>query len=375
MELARLARDGGVRGRAASADRPAEGRRGRPPRALRVPRGGGGRARPPRRSGRDAVALSGRLRRPRRGDLGASRLGAAARRRWHVRRPSPPSPGRPSEPAFARLRAVYLAVATWLIAWGFALALLASPRIVGGAEGVVVGPGRIAGVDLTPTVHYELGVVLVLVAVLGTAVGATERARPPARRGRRDPGRRRGARRPARRRPHPGVRALRSARRARRRARRPPRARRRPGRLRPASLLPAARRLPGRRGCEPGRAGCRNRARRPDGACRRGARPPYGCRDRPVRRDAQRVAARRRPGLRDRRDRAGDRDEAPSSFSARRFRGTGRTARAQRASGSRRRGSSSGSASTSRSRVSTSTSSPGGSRRSSGRTARGSRRL
>ena len=71
--------------------------------------------------------------------------------------------------AFARLRAVYLAVATWLIAWGFALALLASPRIVGGAEGVVVGPGRIAGVDLTPTVHYELGVVLALVAVLGTA--------------------------------------------------------------------------------------------------------------------------------------------------------------------------------------------------------------
>ena len=70
---------------------------------------------------------------------------------------------------FARLRAVYLAVATWLIAWGFALALLASPRIVGGAEGVVVGPGRIAGVDLTPTVHYELGVVLVVVAVLGTA--------------------------------------------------------------------------------------------------------------------------------------------------------------------------------------------------------------
>jgi len=76
--------------------------------------------------------------------------------------------------AFARLRAVYLAVATWLIAWGFALALLASPRIVGGAEGVVVGQGRIAGIDLTPTVHYELGVVLVLVAVLGT--GAVRRS-------------------------------------------------------------------------------------------------------------------------------------------------------------------------------------------------------
>jgi branched-chain amino acid transport system permease protein len=76
--------------------------------------------------------------------------------------------------AFGRLRAVYLAVATWLIAWGFALALLASPRIVGGAEGVVVGPGRIAGVDLTPTVHYELGVVLALVAVLGT--GAVRRS-------------------------------------------------------------------------------------------------------------------------------------------------------------------------------------------------------
>ena len=75
---------------------------------------------------------------------------------------------------FGRLRAVYLAVATWLIAWGFGLALLASPRIVGGAQGVVVGPGRIAGVDLTPTVHYELGVVLALVAVLGR--GAVRRS-------------------------------------------------------------------------------------------------------------------------------------------------------------------------------------------------------
>ena len=68
---------------------------------------------------------------------------------------------------FARLRGVYLAVATWLIAWGFALALLASPRIVGGSEGLVVGPGRIGSVDLTPTVHYEIAVVLVLVVVLG----------------------------------------------------------------------------------------------------------------------------------------------------------------------------------------------------------------
>ncbi|HEX6724502.1 MAG TPA: ATP-binding cassette domain-containing protein [Gaiella sp.] len=75
---------------------------------------------------------------------------------------------------FARLRAVYLAVATWLIAWGFALALLASPRFVGGTDGLVVGPGHIGSVDLTPTVHYELGVVLVFVVVLG--VGAVRRS-------------------------------------------------------------------------------------------------------------------------------------------------------------------------------------------------------
>lgn len=70
---------------------------------------------------------------------------------------------------FARLRPVYLAVATWLIAWGFSLALLASPRIAGGSEGMVVGQGRIGGIDLTPTLHYEIGVLLVVVAVLGFA--------------------------------------------------------------------------------------------------------------------------------------------------------------------------------------------------------------
>ena len=76
--------------------------------------------------------------------------------------------------AFARLRAVYLAVATWLIAWGFSLALVASPRIVGGAQGLVVEPGRVAGIHLTPTVHFELGVLLVVALVLGT--GAVRRS-------------------------------------------------------------------------------------------------------------------------------------------------------------------------------------------------------
>jgi branched-chain amino acid transport system permease protein len=83
---------------------------------------------------------------------------------------------------FARLRPVYLAVATWLIAWGFSLALLASPRIAGGSEGIVVGQGRIGGIDLTPTLHYEIGVLLVvtwMILELGPKpAGLSARSRP-----------------------------------------------------------------------------------------------------------------------------------------------------------------------------------------------------
>jgi len=69
--------------------------------------------------------------------------------------------------AFARLRPVYLAAATWLTAWGFALLLATSSRIAGGAQGLVVESRRVGGLELTPTVHFEIGVCLVVVAVLG----------------------------------------------------------------------------------------------------------------------------------------------------------------------------------------------------------------
>src|SRR5262245_929306 len=69
--------------------------------------------------------------------------------------------------AFARLRPVYLATATWLTAWGFALLLATSSRIAGGAQGLVVESRRVGGLELTPTVHFEIGVCLVVVAVLG----------------------------------------------------------------------------------------------------------------------------------------------------------------------------------------------------------------
>jgi branched-chain amino acid transport system permease protein len=67
----------------------------------------------------------------------------------------------------ARFRPLYVAVATWLVAWSFALLLVASPWIGGGAQGLVVEPLRLGSLELTPTWHFELAVCLVLASVLG----------------------------------------------------------------------------------------------------------------------------------------------------------------------------------------------------------------
>ncbi|HET9324260.1 MAG TPA: ATP-binding cassette domain-containing protein [Gaiellaceae bacterium] len=70
----------------------------------------------------------------------------------------------------ARLRPAIVAVVTWLLAWLVAIGLAAFPSISGGAQGIAVEEGSIAGLDLSPAVRYELGVALAALAVLIFAV-------------------------------------------------------------------------------------------------------------------------------------------------------------------------------------------------------------
>ena len=67
----------------------------------------------------------------------------------------------------ARLRPVYVVAATWLATWLFSVALGAFPSLSGGARGLVVAPESILGLTPTPTMHYELALALVALAVLG----------------------------------------------------------------------------------------------------------------------------------------------------------------------------------------------------------------
>jgi branched-chain amino acid transport system ATP-binding protein/branched-chain amino acid transport system permease protein len=63
--------------------------------------------------------------------------------------------------AVVRFRPVYVAAATWIVTWLFALALDSFPRISGGSSGLVVTP------VWTPTIHYEVALALVAVSMLG----------------------------------------------------------------------------------------------------------------------------------------------------------------------------------------------------------------
>jgi branched-chain amino acid transport system permease protein len=65
-----------------------------------------------------------------------------------------------------RLRTAFVAVSTWLVTWLVTLGLLAFPWLSGGADGLILPPGRIAGVELSASVHYELALVLVVLAGL-----------------------------------------------------------------------------------------------------------------------------------------------------------------------------------------------------------------
>jgi branched-chain amino acid transport system permease protein len=65
-----------------------------------------------------------------------------------------------------RLRPAFVAVATWLLTWLVTLALLAFPRVSGGAEGLILPRGTLLGVELTTTAHYELALVLAMLAGL-----------------------------------------------------------------------------------------------------------------------------------------------------------------------------------------------------------------
>jgi ABC-type branched-subunit amino acid transport system permease subunit len=79
--------------------------------------------------------------------------------------------------AVVRFRAVYVAAATWITTWLFALGLDAFPTISGGSGGLVVPP------RWSPTVHYELALALVTAAML--AAPGPPPPRPRARRRRR----------------------------------------------------------------------------------------------------------------------------------------------------------------------------------------------
>jgi branched-chain amino acid transport system permease protein len=72
--------------------------------------------------------------------------------------------------ATGRLRGAFVAVSTWILTWIVALVLTSFPSISGGAQGLVLPESSVLGVELTPTVHYELGVLLVALGVIAYAV-------------------------------------------------------------------------------------------------------------------------------------------------------------------------------------------------------------
>jgi branched-chain amino acid transport system permease protein len=75
-----------------------------------------------------------------------------------------------------RLRRVFVAVSTWLLAWLVWLFLLAFPSVSGGAQGLILPPKSLLGLDATPTVHFE--VALALTALTALAVYALRRGAP-----------------------------------------------------------------------------------------------------------------------------------------------------------------------------------------------------
>jgi branched-chain amino acid transport system ATP-binding protein/branched-chain amino acid transport system permease protein len=75
-----------------------------------------------------------------------------------------------------RLRRVFVAVSTWLLAWVVWLFLLAFPSVSGGSQGLILPQKTLLGLDPTPTVHFE--VALALLALTALAIAAARRGAP-----------------------------------------------------------------------------------------------------------------------------------------------------------------------------------------------------
>ena len=75
-----------------------------------------------------------------------------------------------------RLRRVFVAVSTWLLAWLVWLFLLAFPSVSGGSQGLILPQKTLLGLDPTPTVHFE--VALVLLALTALVIAAARRGAP-----------------------------------------------------------------------------------------------------------------------------------------------------------------------------------------------------
>jgi branched-chain amino acid transport system ATP-binding protein/branched-chain amino acid transport system permease protein len=84
--------------------------------------------------------------------------------------------GIPVGMSVVRLRSVFVAVSSWLLAWLVSLTLLSFPEISGGSDGLVVPSGSVLGLQLTPTVFYETALVLLALCVL--AFAAVSRGAP-----------------------------------------------------------------------------------------------------------------------------------------------------------------------------------------------------
>ena len=69
--------------------------------------------------------------------------------------------------ATGRLRSAFVAVSTWILTWIVALTLISFPSISGGAQGLVLPEAEVFGHPLGPTAHYELGIVLLVLVVVG----------------------------------------------------------------------------------------------------------------------------------------------------------------------------------------------------------------
>ena len=75
-----------------------------------------------------------------------------------------------------RLRPAFVAVSTWLLAWLVWLFLLAFPSVSGGAQGLILPPTSLLGLNATPTAHFE--VALALTALTALAVFALRQGAP-----------------------------------------------------------------------------------------------------------------------------------------------------------------------------------------------------